>query len=108
MILTIKKISFSGKWVEFYTEENPKYIVELDNDYKPTGDKELTWDTCCKNYMLVKVIDDANLDNQVLMDGYNSLIGYKMIWKDDRPIVISNSKEDIEFLEKELKRLDEI
>lgn len=88
MILTIKKISFNGKLFEFYTEENPKYTDILDDEYKPTGDKELTWDTCCSNFMFTKVIEDADLDNQVLMDGYNSLIGYKMIWKDDRPIEI--------------------
>lgn len=108
MILTIKKISFSDKWVEFYTEENPKYTDVLDDDYKPTGDKELTWDTCCKNYMLTRVIELADLGNQILMDGYNSLIGYKMVWKDDRPMGISNDDELVESVDEELKRLENL
>lgn len=104
MIYTIRKINFSGKYVEYWFEEEEKYTDVLDDDYKPTGDKELTWSHSSKNYMFEQCIDDAGLREQVIMDGYNSLIGYQLEWKGD-PVKFVIEKEEFEYsfkLDKEI------
>ena len=67
-IATIKKIAFSGKWVEFWWVEND------------VPEKVGSFDTCCKIYMFDKLIEDEGWEDDVLMNGYNSLIGKKLKW----------------------------
>lgn len=79
-IYTIRKLEFSGKWIEFWFEER-KHIIDTEDG------KEDKWIECCKIYMLDQVVEEAGITPYELqMQGYNMLIGKKVEWSGDRPI----------------------
>lgn len=66
-IRTITRVSFSGKWVEFWYEESPK----KDTD---------SFDCCCKNYMFWNCIKTDKLYDDIITNGIK---GHKMVWEKD-------------------------
>lgn len=83
---TIRHIEFSGKWAEFWFEEEHKSSGEEGTEHY-IGDQ---WAECCKIYMLDEVIEKAGITPYELqMKGYHMLIGMKLTWKGDRPIELN-------------------
>ena len=77
-ILTIRKLNFSGKYVEFWFEEDRNVSF---NKYfnKETDDFVL----CCKSGDLQKAVEDSGLGDDVFWNGYNKIIGKTTKWVRD-------------------------
>lgn len=67
-ILTIKKVSFVGKWVEFWFKE------EIGTDTQEKGEYQL----CSKSYKLWDAVDEAGIQNEIYNKGFR---GKKLKWK---------------------------
>lgn len=77
-VYTIKKLAISDKWIEYWFEESPvRYTDELDNDYKPTGNKVIDegYNHCSKTYMFQNILEAAGIDPY---NDLSSCIGLKM------------------------------
>ena len=69
-ILTIEKLNFTGKWVEFWFEEDFPRMTHKDSYHLST-----------KTYMLWEVVNKAGVFNDVYNNGFN---GIKTIWEKDK------------------------
>lgn len=81
-ILTIEKVNFIGKWVEFWFDEEKKYTDVLDDNYKPTGEEEEIWSECSKAYILWNAVEKSKLTDDVHNNGF---VGKKLKWFFDSP-----------------------
>lgn len=74
-IRTISDINFTGKWVEYWFEE------EKDIRYDEyLGEDKDNWINSTKNYMLENLVNEADLERHIYRHGY---VGLKTEWEDD-------------------------
>lgn len=76
-ILTIRKVNFIGKWVEYWFEEEQK--IEYDEYFKENIDK---WIHCSKGYMLWDLVENARIYDEIMNHGF---AGRKTKWIYESP-----------------------
>ncbi len=69
-ILTIAKIKFVGKWVEFWFKEEHETV---------SGNKD-SFHESAKAYMLLEAVEKAGIENEIHNNGYK---GQKLKWVKD-------------------------
>lgn len=77
--LTIKELNISGKWLEFWVEEETRLEKIFDyEENKLTNEDYEAWTYSCKTYMFEEAITKAGLDDYVYNNGR---IGLKVVWQ---------------------------
>jgi hypothetical protein len=69
-IFTIEKLKFTGKWVEFWFEEDFPRMTDEDSYHLST-----------KTYMLWEVVYKAGVYTEIAINGFK---GVKTIWEKDK------------------------
>jgi len=82
-ILTIKKVNFTGKWAEFWFEEEPHIIpADPDSEYEHLRVEQDCWTNSCKAYQLHNLVELGGLIDEVDNNGFK---GLKMEWNYKSP-----------------------
>lgn len=81
-VLTISKINFIDKWVEFWFDEEKKYQEIFDDEGNPTGEKSEQWLHCDKAGLLWDEVEKSNISNSIHNHGF---VGKKVKWVYESP-----------------------
>lgn len=75
--LTIRKINHTGKWTEFWFEEEKNSRISDDPEYSKYNIED-HWVHCCKTYMFYDMIDNNGLSDHLHNHG---AAGLKTEWE---------------------------
>lgn len=78
--LTIEKVTFVPKWVEFYfkEEEEQRLTEEYDDNGEPTGNMVEHWSRCTRTHHFYNALAEGGLTLEYLIN--ESINGLKSDW----------------------------